>query len=721
MKNANVPSAVKSQANADDIDLFWILKVLWRGKFIVAFTAFVGFTLGGYYAFRVAVPIYPATALLVMETERQNVVNLQSVVAENLISGNVRDTGKINTEMLVIRSRSMMKKLVDHLDLMNDPKYNPNLREAVVEEEKSFLQDFSLRKFVWGLFSDAKPQEKIVLTNEQVQEGLISRLNGFFALSPVERTFAFQITARSTDRAEAVRMANGLAAVYIQDGIDQKFDVTEKASEWLSQKAAELKAEIDADENRLREFQDSTDLVSAENLVALNRQLKDMRQRLSLYQEDIDRVNVQMELAKLALAEQDIEKLRAFATRPAYAALAPILGNTRWDLTDIHTSLDRRMQDLKVESISATQKLQGLSISEQALKQQVERQSSDLLKLRQLEGQLQANGLLYESFITRLKEITLQQGLFAPTTRLLSEATPRRATSPRRSVIMMLTLLMGIGAGIGILFIREIMNNAFRAPEELEDYTNLRVLGVVPKLKVKTRKDVLTYTQDHPTSAFSESVNNLRTSILLADIEKEPQVIMITSSTPAEGKTSVSLSLAQNMSGLGKKVLLMECDIRKRIFSEYFDVGSYPGFVSLMMGTAELEDCLIKPMENGPHIISGDKTSSNATDVFSSQKFIDLLARLREEYDYIIIDTPPVLAVPDARVIARHADSIVYSVLWDGTTKSELRAGLNMLESVGTPVDGLILNMVDVKKVKKYGYSGNYGYYYGKNSYYTAD
>jgi capsular exopolysaccharide synthesis family protein len=185
---------------------------------------------------------------------------------------------------------------------------------------------------------------------------------------------------------------------------------------------------------------------------------------------------------------------------------------------------------------------------------------------------------------------------------------------------------------------------------------------------------------------------------------------------PAEGKTTLSLTLAQNMAGLGKRVLVLECDIRKRVFAEYFDIENRQGFVALMTGEAKLADTVFSPEGMGIDILIGEKTSANAADIFSSQKFEDLISMLRKSYDYIVVDTPPVLAVPDARVVAQHADAVVYSVRWDKTERNELKTGLAMFDSVGMPVSGLVMTMLDTKQMKRYGYAGSYGYHYGSGA-----
>ncbi|MDQ7080731.1 MAG: CpsD/CapB family tyrosine-protein kinase [Paracoccaceae bacterium] len=233
-------------------------------------------------------------------------------------------------------------------------------------------------------------------------------------------------------------------------------------------------------------------------------------------------------------------------------------------------------------------------------------------------------------------------------------------------------------------------------------------------MPTKQRRDALNYLIKKPTSAAAESVRNLRTSILLSNVDKPPKVIVITSSMPGEGKTTVSLALSHNMAGLGKKVLLVEGDIRRRTFSEYFKIEGSRGLLSVISGEAAPEDIVYRDEKLGFDVLVGEKSMTNAADIFSSEKFRQFIEDMRKAYDYIVIDTPPVLVVPDARVIAQNSDAVLYAVKWDSTPKGLVLQGLKMFETVNCPVTGLVLSQVDSKSMKKYGGHDGYhakGYY----------
>ena len=712
--------AIKSD-DSEDLDFSKIFNVLWRGKFTICFMATIAFIFGGIYAFRVAVPVYPASAVIQLKSQQENVVDLQSVVSNNVLTGGWGDQTKLQTEIIAMTSRNLLGKLVDHLGLMDDPQYNPRLRKKAAETNgKNDKSKFSFKALIYNIFSTESSDEKNTVPKETRQETdiairnkIVDRLMGLLRVETIGDTYTFRISTKTTSASESVRLVNGLATVYIQDAVDEKFAATERASQWLSTKSAELKIELQEAEQRIKTFSDGTNLINAESLELLTFQLKDLRQRILDLEKFTQETETQYNYLDQEVQSNDMKRIADAAQDVQLDTLALRVGQGQASRDSFDTRAVRILNQLKSKIERSNKQLEALVASETSLQNKIASQSDDLVELQQLKRDTQASGLLYESFVSRLKEISVQQGLLSPISRMLSPATPQRKSAPQRSSIMMLSFALGGILGGLLLLLREFMNKTFRSPEDLEAATNLRLLGTIPLLKSQSRSDVLKYALDNPSSAFAEAVRNLRTTILLSDIDNPPQVIMSTSSMPGEGKTTLSLTLAQNMAGLSKKILVLECDIRKRTFMEYFDIRSQLGFITVMTGEAKLKDVVYRPKGMEFDVLIGEKSSANAADIFSSQKFGGLINELRECYDYIIIDTPPVLAVPDARVIAQHVDTVIYSVRWDKTQRAELKNGLAMFDSVSMPVDGLVMMQLNTKQMKRYGYTGSYGYHYG--------
>jgi len=675
-----------------------LVGTLWRGKWWITLFAVVAVMIGGFYAYRVAVPVYTTTATVALDPNQQSVTDITSV-----ISGLSGDQATINTEVEVIRSRGLIEKLVKKLDLIKDPEFNTSLRAPNPYAIKPLI------KRVLGLQKPTVPP-----SDRAILDATIDNTRKALAVSNKRQSYVFNITATSTSAKKSTLLANTLADLYILDQLDVKFQATQQATKWLTERVAELKVKLEDAVTKVKDFNSKAELVSPEGLALLQRQVKETRDRIKNAEGDLARQKQYLDGLSAAVTAGDPDKIAAIADDRNLNRVLKMLksGSVGRDTFDaaVKTLLTRGT----LEYNRASSQTAALKTSIVRLDSQITRQSSDLVQLQQLQQDAAASQTIYDYFLKRLKETTVQQGIQKADSRVLSRAVvPTTASAPRKSLVLALSTMLGLFAGAGLVLFREMMQNGFRTAEEVEIATGYTVMGQIPKMPVTRRVDTLRYVVDKPTSAAAESVRNLRTSVLLSDVDHPPQVIMFTSSLPGEAKTTGSLALAQNLAGLGKKVLLIEGDIRRRTFSKYFDIGGKRGILSVISGEVGIEDAIYRDKSLGFDVLIGEKTSTNAADVFSSEKFSAFLREMRAAYDYVVIDTPPVLVVPDARVIAQSVDAVLYSVKWDATPKSQVIQGLRMFETVNCKVTGLILSQIDPKGLKRYGYGGKYGGYYG--------
>ncbi|WP_226804187.1 polysaccharide biosynthesis tyrosine autokinase [Amylibacter sp. SFDW26] len=677
---------------SDELDPFTLLEIIWRGKLYIISCALFGVLLGGLYVFSLATPMYPAKAIIALETKTQNVVDIESV-----LSGEVGGSEQVNTELEVIRSRNIIKKLVSQLNLIDDLEFNDRLNESRLPN----ILGWSKRLF--GI-------QGVIKTETEIVNDVIDNVINAVSVANVRQSLVFSINVKTTDPEKSALIANTLAEIYIQDALDVKFLATERAGKWLSERAAELKQELEKSELKIKQFSDGTQLINEDSLAVLSKQLKDMRQRVIDLKSDEAVLKAKLQAFRTAISLGDVEGILQAANDTRLQTIQQRVSEGLARSFEFDARVEEISKQLNTDLLRAEQQYEAMALSEKTFSKEIKAQSADLVQLQQLQREAQANSLLYESFLSRLKETTIQKGLQTPESRLLSSAVPRQASSPKIAFVLAFSFFLGGALGAGIILFREFNNNSFGTVDELESYMGISVLGAIPKIAGVERKDILFFAIKNPTSVFAEAIRNLRTSILLSDLDQPPQVIMVTSSVPGEGKTTKSLTLAQNLSGLSKRVIILECDIRKRIFSEYFNIDDQVGFLSVMSGNAKLKDAILKHEEMGVDILIGEKSSINAADVFSSERFAAFIKRLRTEYDYIIIDSAPVLAVPDARIIGQYVDAIIYSVLWNSTSKTQLKQGVSMFHSVGLKIDGLVLNNIDAKEMRRRGYSDQYAY-----------
>lgn len=684
----------------DEIDLSSLLKTLWLGKIWIALAALLSFGLGGYYGVVVATPYYTASSVVVLESRQEQVVDIESV-----ITGLGGDQLTINTEVEVLKSRGLARKLVEQLALIEDPEFNHRLRTP------SKYSVGALIELVTGSADDGVPPPD----SETVLNAVIDNVLNVISVSNVRQSYVFQITVVTQSPQKSALIANNLADIYVRNQLEAKFEATEQATEWLSGRVSELQVALEQAAASVKDFNAETDLINPETLTALNRQLKEQRDRLIDAQTARAAAEARLITINTALETNDLDVLVSLTDDRTLSRLIEALNAGQ---TEARAAFDARVQQIiaRVEQDEqrAIQQRTTLTTAVAELEAQITRQSADLVTLQQLEREAEASRLIYEFFLNRLKELSVQEGIQQADSRILSTAVvPSGPSAPRLTIILVISLILGAAVASVLLLVRELVQNTFRTAEDLESYTGITVMGQVPLIPARHRRGVLDYLIQKPTSAAAEAIRNLRTSLLLSSMDKATQIIMSTSSVPGEGKTTQSIALTQNLSGLGKKVLLVEGDIRRRVFSEYFSIEKKQGLLAVLAAELDLEDAVTYNDQLKADILIGEASNINATDVYSSHRFKDLLRDMRSQYDYIIIDTPPVLAVPDARVIGQWVDAILYTVHWDETPRQQVSEGLHSLHSVNIKVSGLVLSQISLRKMRRYGYGTSYKNYEG--------
>ncbi len=611
------------------------LRALWLGKWLIATVVALTIGLGLVYVLKLADPVFRATAVVMLEPRDEKVVELGSV-----ISGLGRDEKIINSEVEVIRSRSLVGRLVARLNLTADPEFNPALARDATLDPRARLRGLAEARG----WLEPRPVET---PSEQKQfEATVSRVIEALNVRILPTSLVFSITATASDPDLAAQIANTLADLYILDQLETKFAATEEATAWLSSRVTELQADFAAAEAQVKAFEASTEFATPDQLDAQERQLAAIRARIS-----------------------SGAPLEAEAAR---------------------------------------------------LEREVEAQSAQLVKLEQLKREATTSGLLYQHFLTRLKETSVHQGVQQADSRILSRAAiPTGPFWPNPPLVLALSGMLGLFLGSALILIREMRHTTFRTPSEIEAVTGYSVLGSIPQIS-RRHGTPLDYAARNPNAPLAEAVRNLRTSILLSDPDTPPKVVMITSSVPDEGKSAAALMLAQNLAAMGRSVLMVEADIRRPVCAAMFGKRGHEGLLSLLSESTTPAEAIFRPEGMQFDMLVGENATTNAADLFSHFRFERFLEIMRGQYDHIVIDTAPVLAVPDARVIAPRADAVLYAVQWDRTDRALVRRGLKMFESLRIGISGLVLTRVNERRMEQYGSGAPYGEYAGQVAYYRS-
>ncbi len=727
--NQNKPLRVESGARrfgdevGDEIDLLGLARTLWRGRLWMAVAGCVGLGIAWHQATYQTAPVFRATTTLALEVYSPNIVSFQT--AFNGMSG---DDAELETEIAVMRSRRLITELVTTLDLTSDAEFNPYLRSAEQEAASADIigrvRDMARGALESiGAVAPAQPVPVAPPPAEKVLEHTVTAVTQSIAIHRQDWSYLVSITATTKGPDKSALLANTLADIYIADQLDQKFERMRQATDWLSGRVAELQSDVERSARELKSYVANANLISEEILQSLNLRLKEQRERLAETSSMAAALESRIAAMEQARASGDRTLLAAVSEDPTLDRLLPraIAGDeTAAQLFD--SRFEQLMSTLSADlqrSISQQRLLQTAIDRQQA---EIEQQSNELVKVEQLEREADANRVLYEYFLTRLKEASVQEGIQQADARIISPAIVSGVPStPGRTRNLLIGLFAGILVGGGLFFLKERLDRRIRTPEQLEGVFPIPILGQIPKIPGWSRRSVFKYLSRRPASSASEAIRNLRTSLILSASDAQPQVIAITSALPGEGKTTTAFALALNYSNLGRKVLLVEGDVRRGTFSELLERdASKIGLVEVVLGDAILEEAVERPEGLQFDVILGGQSKRNPADVLSSADFADFIADARKLYDIVIIDTPPLLVVPDARVIAQHTDAILFSVMWNKTTSDHIRDAIQQITTTGIRPTGFVLGNIDPRGIRKYGYPNRYVAYnkaYGRAYY----
>ncbi len=730
--------------DSDVIDIRALFMVLMRRKWIIINTTFFCSVLALLVLFQLT-PRYTATAMMALETRQNQIVDVQAVM-----SGIGTDVAAIKTEIDVLSSRRLLGKTVDALGLLKDPEFN-----GVLDTKKSLLS--YLNPLTWlpdswarSIVGDAKTvsvDEQAARERSQVIDAVAARLT----VSNPARSYSISLAFESPDPRKAARVANSLADLYLTDQLEAKFEATQRANEWLNERIFDLRENVRSSEVAAQGFREENQLirsgtaglVSDQQLTQLNTRLIDARTdlarteaRYSQLSDIVDPAVADYEgLAEVLdsaliqrLREQQSEVLRSraeLATR--YGPKHPRMINVEAELLDIEGNI--RLEIRKVvngiqsEVDVAKARVRALEASLQQLKTENVAVNRAQVQLRELEREAEANRILLETFLARFKETTNQQDIQQADARIISRAeAPLDASFPKKKLIFILVVFAAGGLGVGLAFLLEALDNGYRTLDQIRADLGLRGVGIIPMLEASKLQgtSVEDYLLAKPSSSFAEAHRNVHAALLYSGPRQNtPQVIMATSSVPGEGKSTFSLCYARLMAKSGLKVLLLEADLRGPVVHARLNItGEQTNLVSVLEQTGPTTQQLYRDEASNLHILGG-KGHPDPQKLFSSEKFAGLISWARDNYDLIVLDTPPVMAVSDSIVLSHLVDAVLYVVQWETTPKKSVESGISQLREAGATIAGTVITQVNIKRHQSYGY-GDQGYYYGtKSGYYS--
>ena len=690
-------------------------------------------------------PLYTASAQVLLDRQKMQVTDMEAV-----ISGLPADSATVDSEVEILKSRALAERVVERLNLMQDPEFNGALREP------SFLRwvdpRFLLRELLALVSADPAPVSEEMRARAE-RDGVVSSLLGSLNVTRQRLTYVINLSVTSEQPAKAARIANAYADTYILDQLEAKFDATRQANEWLSRRLGELRQQVQDSERAVEIFRSEQGLESSSGVTVSEQQMSELNAQLILARTGLAEARAKYDRARQIrtsggsiesmadvvqsgtisqLRQKQAELARELANLSSrYGPRHPEVVNAEAQRRDIESQIGseitRIIGSLQNNVSVAETRVASLEQSLREIRGETGESGQAMVQLRELEREAAANRAVYESFLNRFKETSQQQDLQVPDSRIISPATsPASPSHPRKARSLALALVLSAMLGVGLAFLLEHLDNGMTTARDVEEALTLPHLvsvPLVPAEKGPGGKPLKPhdYLIQKPLSAFSESLRSLRSALQLSNVDNPPKVILFTSALPSEGKTTTSVSFARAAAASGLKVVLVDCDLRHPSVHKTFGLPTpTAGLVELLAERLDPEAVMIEDEKTSLRILPIATGTANPPDLMASSQMQLLVERLRGEYDLVVLDSAPVLPVSDSRVLSRIADETVFVVRWSDTPKDAAQAAIRELRLYQSNIAGAILVAVDATKQAKYGY-GDGGYYYGKYSRYYVN
>jgi len=606
-----------------------------------------------------------------------------------------------------------------------------------------------------------RPSSSLELTTDAIQPDsarateLLGAFKGNLRVLLVPNTRILEIHFRSPNKELAARVVNTLANTYIEQNFKTRFESTMQASDWLSRQLVDLQMKVETSQQKLVRYQkehnilgiDEKQNITTQKLDELNKELtaaeSDRMEKESLYRlaEAGDAESAASVagaatgsgkssaassglLDKLEAQKADL-KVQAAQLGTQFGPAYPKIAQINNQITEIDTQVQLEMKKvtarLRGDYMASLHRENMLRAALEDQKQQDNKLNESAIEYSLLKRDFETNRTLYEGLLQKLKEAGVTAGLRSNNIREVDIArTPGAPAEPNIARNLVFAFALGLSSGIGLAFLLEGLDNTVRTPEQAQAISGLPSLGMIPLgskigaeagakqglVVASSKEPVELITQARPQSQMAESYRALRTSLLLTSLGAPPKIILITSALPREGKTTTSVNTAIVLAQKGTRVLLIDADLRRPSIHKALGMGPRVGLSNVLTGGATSQQATVRsPILPNLFILPAGTPPPNPAELMASQQMFDLLAELREQYDHIVIDTPPTLSVTDAVVLSTRSDAVVLVIRSSQTTKPALRRTRDILTQVNARVAGVLLNAVNLN-------SPDYSYYY---------
>jgi succinoglycan biosynthesis transport protein ExoP len=670
----------------EDVHILDYVKVLYKRRRL-AVTVFLLVLLGTTAYTLMARPMFQAKVRLLIEAEEPNVVNFKEVISEDQAK-----TDYYTTQYNILQSRSLARKTLESLKLWHTPPFGGPGDPAVDEAS--------------------------------AQSRATDRLLAHLSVRPIRDSRLVDILYELPDAALATLVVNTLALNYIDQNLEHKVFASKDAAEWLAARLAEQRQQVEAAERALQKYREQNGAISREdreNIVV---------QKLSLLNAEVTRAKterIQQEAMYVQL--QQLE-----AGRLSFEAFPAVLANTyiQQQKTVLSDLLRQQMQlvetfgdknerivairaqiagtQLKIDGEmqkvvqSLTTEYQAAVAREKSLAQALDDQKVEALQMNGkaieysvLRREVESSQQIYNTLMQRAKETGVSVALKTSNIRIVDGAEqPRVPVSPSWPVSAVIGLVGGGVLAVGLVFFVEYMDSRLKTPNEITHHLRLPCLGLVPLLPAGQEASGYALLGRSAPARFADAMSVIRTNILVSSAGTASQSVLVTSTRPGEGKSLIAANLAVSLAQSGRRVLLIDANMRAPILHRLFDMPQQPGLSDHLVGHAQARDVVPKSSTEGLWVLPSGPVPPNPAELLGSPRCASYLQSVCAQFDWVVIDTPPVTGVADALIIAPLTSGVVVVVGADMTSRHSARRAVDQLEGTHAMFFGAVLNRADL-------------------------
>lgn len=671
-------------------------------------------------------PVYQATAQILIDRDAPSVLPTKELDVSN------RAADYYETQYKLLEGRTLAAKVVERLGLQNNPELTTG----------AFISPWERLRRTLG----AEPGAAVDRDGMPLSPAVAS-FRSRLTVEPVSGSRLVNLRFSAYDPNLASRAVNTLALLYIEQTLEFRYTASTEATSWLTERLKEQRAKVASAEQALQVYRERFGLVNLEERQSLVDQrlssyasaanaartdrieketlLKQMRALPALELQTFPLVAGGVAVQKLRARQAELLEHEARLTQ-TLGDLHPELVRLRSETKAVEAAIAAEVQNivrgLEAEFQSAWQKEASLEANLEGAKKEAVELNRKILDLEALKRDAGSNRELYQKLMDRAKETGLESELKATNIRIVERAdVPKSPIAPRSDRNLRFALLLGLALGVGLALLFEHFDNTLKTPEDVQEHLGLPFLGMVPDASQElaaagpAAKRSPLFVADSQ-SMVAEAYRVLRTNLLFSAEKTSGRILAVTSANPGEGKTTTVANLAICLANNGSRVLVVEADLRRPALHQHFGTAPAPGLTDVIVGNCAIGEALVSTDHKGVKVLPCGYVPPNPTELLGSRSFKDILLSLRGQYDFVLIDTSPVLNLADAPVLCPLADGVVVVVGAEISGRPAIQRAIEQIVKVGGKLTGIVLNRVDLKR-NAYYYNQYYGRYYQR--YYT--